>query len=294
MSSKLKNAIIKTLSYSDIFDYPLTLSEIRKYLIGYSLNRHLQLEKTIKSFSFINFKKGFYYFTGRQKIIELRIEKEKISRQKIKIARKIACLLFKIPTVKMIAITGNLALLSSDKKDDIDFLIITRKNRIWTTRFLCVLYLKIIGAYRKPKQNQVTDKICLNMFLDEDHLSLPVNEQDLYSAHEIIQMKPLFTSPRYENIILKNNLWVKKFLPNAIKSGKGRSLTYLSRCDLDICSKLFNFLELLFKKFQLFYMKPRRTTEVIRDGYLRFHPHDARQVILSKYRKNLKKYLFSK
>lgn len=290
MSSRLSRAIVKTLSYSDIFDYPLTLSEIKKYLIGFSLNQNLHLEKTIKSFSLIKFKKGYYYFNSRQDIVGLRIKKEKISKQKLKIAHAIARLLFKIPTVKMIAITGNLALLSSDKNDDIDFLIITRNNRMWTTRFLCVLYLKIIGAYRKPKQNQVSDKICLNMFLEEDHLSLPVNEQDLYSAHEIIQMKPLFTRPGYENIILKNNLWVKKFLPNAIKSGKGRSLTYLSRCDLGICSELFNFLELLFKKFQLFYMKPRRTTEVIRDGYLRFHPKDARIFILKEYQKRLKKY----
>lgn len=291
MSSRLLRAIVKTLSYSDIFDYPLTLPQLKKYLIGFSLNQNLHLEKTIKSFSFINFKKGYYYFTGRQDIVGLRIEKEKISRQKLKIALTIARLLFHIPTIKMIAITGNLALLSSDKKDDIDFLIITRNNRMWTTRFLCVLYLKIIGAYRKPKQNQVTDKICLNMFLEEDHLSLPVNEQDLYSAHEIIQMKPLFTSPGYENIILKNNLWVKKFLPNAIKSGKGRSLTYLSRCDLGICSKFFDILEFCAKRFQLFYMRKRRTTEVIKDGYLRFHPHDARHPILQDYQERLKKYL---
>ena len=55
-------------------------------------------------------------------------------------------------------------------------------------------------------------------------------------------------------------------------------------------SKFPNFIELGLELFQLTYMKSRRTNEVVRDGYLRFHPKDARKWILKKYKRNLQKY----
>ncbi len=48
-------------------------------------------------------------------------------------------------------------------------------------------------------------------------------------------------------------------------------------------------LEALAQKGQLRYMEPRRTTEVIEPGRIRFHPQDAREWILKEYQSRLKK-----
>jgi hypothetical protein len=48
-------------------------------------------------------------------------------------------------------------------------------------------------------------------------------------------------------------------------------------------------LEALARWAQLRYMAPRRTTEVIESGRIRFHPHDARKWVLRDYRQRLKK-----
>jgi hypothetical protein len=48
-------------------------------------------------------------------------------------------------------------------------------------------------------------------------------------------------------------------------------------------------LEALARWAQLKYMSPRRTTEVIEPGRIRFHPQDARQWVLKAYQKRLKK-----
>ncbi|OGG31160.1 hypothetical protein A3I51_00470 [Candidatus Gottesmanbacteria bacterium RIFCSPLOWO2_02_FULL_38_8] len=297
----MRMAVVKTLAYADIFDYPLTLTEINKYLIGFSLKgkkTHRSLITNIKKIPQIKESDGYYFFSGREKIVRERKRKLIESRKKMRIARRIARLLFYLPTIKMIAVTGNLALYNADISDDIDFLIVTQSNRIWLTRFLCVVLLKLLGVNRTPNTPTVSDKICLNMFIDENNLTLPRTEQDLYSAHEIIQAKPILEKAGYKNILQRSNPWVKKFLPNALvipsesryASGEVEGSPRLYRGNLT--SVFFNFLEYCANKFQLFYMRSRRTTEVIRDGFLRFHPHDARKRILKSYKNNLNKYRF--
>lgn len=53
--------------------------------------------------------------------------------------------------------------------------------------------------------------------------------------------------------------------------------------------EIFAKLEALARWAQLKYMQPRRTTEVIEPGRIRFHPQDARNWVLKKYRERLKK-----
>ncbi len=54
-------------------------------------------------------------------------------------------------------------------------------------------------------------------------------------------------------------------------------------------SRIFTQLEALAQRAQLRYMKPRRTSEVVEPGRVRFHPQDAREWVLKEYQKRLKK-----
>ena len=49
------------------------------------------------------------------------------------------------------------------------------------------------------------------------------------------------------------------------------------------------FIETLFKKLQLLYMKPRVTVEKIDDFQLFFHPKNTQSEILTKYSQKIKK-----
>lgn len=51
---------------------------------------------------------------------------------------------------------------------------------------------------------------------------------------------------------------------------------------------LFAQLEALARWVQLKYMAKKRTTEVVEEGRLRFHPQDAREWVLPEYQKKLK------
>ncbi|MBU3957100.1 hypothetical protein KKI19_02405 [Patescibacteria group bacterium] len=53
--------------------------------------------------------------------------------------------------------------------------------------------------------------------------------------------------------------------------------------------EIFAKLEALARWTQLKYMAPRRTTEIVEPGRIRFHPQDAREWVLKEYQKRLKK-----
>ena len=207
----LQKSILKTVVYADVFDYPLTFEQLKKFLIT-PQKRNFSL-RDIEKGQIVH--KGDYFFLkDRQKIVEIRQNKERYCQKKLRVAQKIAHLLKIVPFLKMVAVTGNLAMGNADQDDDIDFLVVTARGRLWLSRFLVVVLIEILGKRRHPKETQVKDKICLNMFLDEDHLKIPKKEQNLFSAHEILQLKPLWQKDNLYQKLLKQNQWVERFLGN--------------------------------------------------------------------------------
>lgn len=215
---KLQKAILKTLAYADVFGYPLISKELYRFLIADEVFSSVSFRK---AFTRINANEkridtnGKYFFLrGRKGVVSLRKKREKWSQNKLQIAQKVAKWLKTIPFIKMVAVTGNLAMNNSDKDDDIDLLIIAGKNRLWLTRFLTVLLVELVANRRRPGDKEVEDKICLNMFLDENHLEIPEKEQDLFSAHEVCQLKPIWHKGNTYQEFITQNQWYQKFLPN--------------------------------------------------------------------------------
>jgi hypothetical protein len=217
--NELQKAVLKTLAYADVFAYPLTLEEIHLFLITPSGKAYFlkEIEKELTSSELhflIESQKNYFFLKNRQEIISLRQERDFYSSQKLKIAKRAAGWLKLIPFIKMVGITGNLAMKNADEDDDIDLLIITGQKRLWLTRLLTIFLTELVSKRRRPEDKEVKDKICLNMFLDEEHLTLPQNEQNLFTAHEIYQLKILWQKENIYQKFLKENQWCKKFLPN--------------------------------------------------------------------------------
>jgi len=284
------------ICYGDIFDYPLKEEELERWGINKRVILGSISDSRIDSGQARMTKKGeFYCLKGREKIIKLRNERAKYSSQKLLIAKKIAKVLQKCSLVKMVAVTGALAMENSAKNDDIDLMIVTEKNRVWLTRLLTTLILDILGKRRKRNEENFSDKICLNMFLDEGRLLIPVKEQNLYTAHEICQVKPLYNqSQTYEKFLLANK-WAKKYLPNGIDT---RILGYYDiRRNNDklrniVISKYRNivldFLEHAAYKLQYFYMQKHITRETVTANRIMFHPKDTSKMVLGEFAKRAK------
>lgn len=313
---EIEKAILKTLAYADIFNFPLTSGEIWGYLIARDDNREYkriknefkrisEFEDCLKvliSGGKISADEGYCFLKGREKIVGLRKKREKWSREKVKKAKRIANLLKIIPTVKLVGISGALAMNNAEEGDDIDLFIITSSGRLWLTRFLVTLLVEVTGQRRKPRQGKLgnwrgfpynreaissfayKDKVCLNMFVDEVHLAVPPSERNLFTAHEVVQMKPLWSRDGVYQRFLRENLWVGKFLPNSLRNTRHETR--------DTILPLYPFLsglERLLMVLQLKYMQKRRTTEKISPGRILFHPEDKGKWVLENLKLKMKK-----
>lgn len=277
--------VLKTLLYSDIFDYPLRKEEIWDFLISEKeIDKKDFLSGLTKDMN-IQKQEKFYFIKGREELVSLRKNREAFSLEKIKKANSIARFLSLIPTVKFIGISGSLALKNSNPEEDIDFFVITAGGSLWVTRFLMVTILKVLRKYREKKSLNVKDKICLNMFISEDSLQLSKQRQNLFTAHEVIQVLPVFSRDHTYEKFLRNNKWIGNFLVN-FKAKK-------PSIEKEDSKALINFLKLtesVFYKLQLFLMKKDITSEEVGRKIAAFHPVDYSRKTMKEYEKRLKKY----
>jgi hypothetical protein len=291
-----KEQILKTLLYSDIFDYPLRKEEIWEFLISSEKSDKKEISSCLNTKNtFFESWHGLFFIKGRRDVVSIRIKREEYSLQKIIFAKKIIKKLTLIPTVRFIGISGALAMLNSEKDDDIDLFVIAAKDSVWITRLLMIVILSFLGVYRRKKDKTVSNKICLNMLIDENALAFPKQRNDLYTAHEISQIMPIFNRGRTYEKFLKSNIWIKKFLPNVFgKNPKIPSVskTHLINESIDYLLRIFG-TEFFARNVQLWYMKKNITKETVSDSFLAFHPFDYKNYVLNNYKKKIAKYKYS-
>lgn len=300
MQKELTNAIRATLSYSDIFDYPLTSEEIWRFLISEKRFSQKEVQDALDTKNIILNKDTFYYLPKRTHILNKRAKNDIYSDKKYNIAHKISSYMGKFPAVLFVGLTGSVAMHNAQQNDDIDLFIITKKNTLWLSRFCMVILLAYLGVRRKKNETQPKDKICINLYMDEEQLVFPKNKQNLYTAHEVVQIKPLFSKNNtYERFILENK-WVEKFLPNSLE--KKLDMKKVRYEDSKEKNNFINFLishfliffilflESFAKRLQLWYMKEDGIKENVSDHMIAFYPHVYSEKILTLYKKRIKQY----
>ena len=230
MADSLPKNILSTIIYYDVLDYPLTSFEIWKYLIIHNVepayrtgrretqndDNKCSLADIIKELEneevkkYIEEYRGFYFLKGRIDLVEQRIKRNKISASKLKRLRRAVWLLRFVPYVRMIAVTGTLAMKNAEKPSDWDLLIVLEKGKIWTGRTLVTAAVQLIGKRRYGEK--IKNRICLNYFITTS--SLEIRTKDLFSANEYYFLFSLFDSGSYYNKFQLKNSWIRDFKPN--------------------------------------------------------------------------------
>lgn len=202
----LDAAVRSALLYADLFDYPLTAVELHRYLEYPIPLSHLEnhLHALVPTADWLARHGAYYFLAGRDELITVREERAAVASRLWPTAVRYGRWLAALPFVRLVAVTGSLAVGNTDHTADIDYLLVTANDRLWLCRAL------VIGVVRWAAQRGVT--LCPNYFLAERALALP--QQNLYIARELVQMIPLGGEMCYTQLRAQNQ-WTADFLPNA-------------------------------------------------------------------------------
>lgn len=271
---KPEEAILRTLRYSDHFNFPLTLKELRSRLVSIptpsDLTRKLaNLEKR----NLIAKTAKYYHLPGKEKIISLRLANNDFSLGKINYIKKIIAHISHTPFIMAVFITGSLAVLNSENNGDIDLMIVTSDNRLWLTRLLLTIYTSLFGLRRFPGEKESNNKLCLNLYLTPKSLTLPTHKRSLYTAYELIQALPIYDPLDIRSRLLTSNIWLKSYLPNFPRPSRSHLVGQNKITNLRGVT-LMDILNSLAFKIQYLYMKSKITREYITLDSAFFHPHD--------------------
>ena len=205
---KIKEDILATLAYFDMFNYPLVAAEI--YLFLRSKYPQNDFDNAVSELvhSRLVFRFGvFYSLKNDHANIERRRNGNKKADELIKVAERVGNLLIKFPYVRGIAISGSLSKNFADDDSDIDLFIITSADRLWIARTLMHAFKKL--TYLVNKQ----DCFCMNYYIDEKQLEIA--EKNIYTAVETVTLIPLQGDAIIEKFYAANS-WTHQYLPNKI------------------------------------------------------------------------------
>lgn len=286
----LREAIIRTVCYFDLFDYPLSRAEIRDRLYGSAASAH-EVDAAIATLlgsKILKEENDFVFIFDRDGLSAVRAERKIFSDRKWKRARRWARIFAALPAVELVGVGNTLAYDNAKDGSDIDFFIVTAPGAVWRTRFFCAGLAALFDL--RPKTNDNRDKLCLSFFVTADSLDLQafaISRDDIYMHYWIRQMTPLAGKPSAFELFRVANHEVARQLSWASPREKiGRLL---------LLRILFSPLALLPGSFMCNWQKrhfPRALIDaearhdgsvIISDSVLKFHVNDRRADIYDRW-----------
>lgn len=311
----LRNSILATILYYDIFDHPLTLVEIYKYLVNPGRLSMIkggigeikltditeELDRLVDP-GIINQKNGFYFLNDRSNFYGLRIERDKLSASKWKKFLRMVKPLALAPYLRGVFASGSMAINNTTEESDFDVLIIVRSGRLYTCRFFLWAISSLLRIRRKKNQSIAPDKLCFNHYITDDNLH--INHESIFNAQTYINLKPVMIKSELVDQFYLENIWLNNyayhFRPQ--KNFVGRSVKPSSV--FMIFAETLEFIldlspgETLERVLKYVQQKKIKSDPVIyesggriifSDQELEFHPHSFERVVIEKYKIALKR-----
>jgi hypothetical protein len=133
-----------------------------------------------------------------------RARREALSRELLARDRRALAFAGGMPYVRMVALSGSLAHLNAEGAADLDLFVITAPHRVWSVTLSLLVIAKLAGWRRR---------MCLNYVISEQ--ALRVAPEDLFSANQIIHLRPLTGRATFARFV-RANAFVGRYYPNFV------------------------------------------------------------------------------
>src|SRR5438477_5955148 len=202
-AAEVDRAILRTVLYASLFQAPLTVAELHRSLMDVGMDRGEIRWRLSRAFlrARLELRGEYVYLRGREAAVDLHLERKRRTRARLEAHRRLLALVARLPYVRLLALSGACA---HDNATDagLDLFLVVRRRRAWSVFLATAVLLSAVGRRRT---------VSVNYVVDEDALALP--ERDLFTAAEIVGLRPLAGPAMYLQFV-EANAWVAERFPN--------------------------------------------------------------------------------
>ena len=288
-SLTVKQAIIATLAYFDLFEVPLTRNEISEHLFFTDPDEG-KIDIYLRESPLINLKDGLYSLQQYPIFFQNFSEKQARAKEYWKRVKKYQWIFSICPFVKMVGVCNSLPIQDVHEESDIDLFVVTKNKHLFTARFFLTLLTSIFFVRRHG--NRVRKRFCLSFYASEDDMCLNNITQkpyDIYLAYWIKTLEPI--SGEYETYLsfLEQNIsWLNNYFKTItphkryFRKPSPQQYQWKQRLERIFGSKEW---EDRFKNWQLTRAKTKfnelenSSGTIISETMLKFHDYDVRDQV---------------
>ncbi|MFA6604013.1 MAG: hypothetical protein WCT10_04220 [Patescibacteria group bacterium] len=216
--AQLRVSLLAALAYFDLFDYPLTLLELRRWRFGGPVAApELDDIREVLAGAPVGEASGYYFLAGREEIVPSRQRRYRLAESKYRLAVRFARWTRLLPSIRLVAVCNSLAFSNADEASDIDLFLICRPGTLWITRLIVAGLLQLFGL--RPEPGREADRFCLSFIISEDRLDLSglaLPGGDPYLLYWTATLMPLYDAGGVMERLWNANAWVRTSLPGAV------------------------------------------------------------------------------
>lgn len=143
-----------------------------------------------------------------------REKKSKYMDEYISFINKYDWLYKSLPFIEEIYLANSISFNALTENSDIDLFVITKSNRIRTSRLITSILFYILWIKRTSTKER--KRFCLSFFIDENNKNLKkisIWDNDIYFFYRIAHLIPLYSN-NWNFTIYQKNIRIKEYLPN--------------------------------------------------------------------------------
>ena len=295
----VKQAVLSTLAYFDLYEVPMTREELTDYLLFVKPDERA-IDLYLKDSSYVLTREGFLSFRWNPEFWQEWEEKQNRTRAMFKKVARWRWLFQLCPFVRLVGVCNSVTIGDTCKNSDIDLFVVAEPGRLFTARLALTVLTGLFGVRRHGRK--VRERFCLSFYVTEEALdlsSLVLKPYDIYLAFWAQSLEPVAGDYFvYEDFVALNWPWLSAYFSAPIRRKRHfrarrgfmktahRLLEWLLDSDkVERWCRDKQWSRALAKYHAL----EDKSGTVISDSMLKFHDKDARREVRDEWRARVEK-----